>query len=160
LAITQMNFANIWGSPLAVVAHRDRVDLAVQTGLCRDSASARPGCTYSSGIGGNLRQLHAIPKPLRLNRWHQLIVRVRWAADDSGSIDVWHRLKGERKWKRTARLRGYPTVQWSAHLAAESEMVTSDHVGAYRGGASFPLVVWNDAFCIASQFDAAARCFR
>lgn len=160
VAITQMNFAGIWGAPLALVAHRNRVELVVQTGACRDEASARPGCTYSSGLGGNLRPLLAIPKPLRFDRWHQLIVHVRWATDSFGVVEVWHRLKGESRWKRTAGLRGYPTVQWSAQRPAESDMVTSDKVGAYRGAASFPLVLWNDAFCIAGSFGAAATCFR
>lgn len=160
MAITQMNYELIWGAPLALIAHRNRVDLVLQSGLCNDSESSRPGCTYSSGPGGNLRQMRAIPSPMRLGAWHQVIVHVHWATDSSGLVESWHRLKGRKVWRRTARLTGYPTVQWSAAKPPSSEMLTSDKVGAYRGPASFPLTLWNDAFCVASSLKAAKGCLK
>ena len=38
--------------------------------------------------------MSAVPAPLALGVWHELIVHVRWATDSSGTIEVWHRLQG------------------------------------------------------------------
>src|ERR1700693_4064364 len=113
--LPQLNFQGIDGPPIGLNAHADHVSLVIQTGLCNPyNASVSPGCTYSSGIGGNVAQMSAIPAPLALNVWHELIVHVHWATDSSGVIEVWHRLLGNTAWKKTVSRRGLPTVQWTA----------------------------------------------
>jgi hypothetical protein len=73
--------------------------------------------------------MYAIPPPLKLGSWDQLIVYVRRSAGNDGAVDVWHRLAGKRHWRQTIRFRGKPTVQWSASEPAASEMRTWDKLG-------------------------------
>jgi hypothetical protein len=158
LAIAQLNYQGIWGSPVMLTAHADRIALVMQSGLCRSVDTNNPGCAYSSGPGGNLRSLVAVRAPLALDAWHQLIVHVRWATDSSGVIEVWHRRKGARTWTRTVSLRGYPTVQWTSEEKPQAigSSVTTDKIGAYRDQAEFSLTVWHDGFVRARSFAATA----
>jgi len=158
LAIAQLNFENIWGSPVALMAHADRVALVMQSGLCNSVYTASPGCAYSSGRGGNVERTYAVPAPLALNVWHELIVHVRWATDSSGVLEAWHRLKGDNTWNKTVSLTGYPTLQWTADYgpSAIASGTTFDTIGAYRGPATFPLTIWHDGFVRATSFASAA----
>jgi polysaccharide lyase-like protein len=158
LSLVQLNFENIWGAPVMLAAHADHVALVLQSGLCNTFQSSNPGCAYSSGPGANVAPMAAVPAPLALEAWHQLIVHVRWRTDSSGIIEVWHRQQGESGWNKTVSLRGYPTLQWTADMGpnAITDMTTSDKIGAYRGSATFPLTVWQDGFVRTSSFAAAA----
>lgn len=158
LSLAQLNFENIWGTPVMLAAHDDHVALVLQSGLCNPLHSSNPGCAYSSGPNGNVAPMIAVPAPLALEQWHQLIVHVRWATDSSGIIEVWHRLKEGDSWKKTVSLRGYPTVQWTAEEGPEAIAggVTADKIGAYRGRATFPLTIWHDGFVRTTSFTATA----
>jgi len=158
LSLAQLNFENIWGAPVMLAAHADRVALVMQSGLCKSVSTSTPGCAYSSGGSGNVAPMTAVPAPLTLEAWHELIVHVRWTTDSSGIIEVWHRLQGGGNWVRTVALRGYPTVQWTAEEGPEgiAGSVTSDKIGAYRGRADFPLTVWQDGFVRTTSFASAA----
>ena len=164
LSIAQLSFQGIWGSPVLLAAHARSIALVVQTGLCVPIGSSHPGCTYTSGPGGNVKPMFAVRAPLALHVWHELIVHVHHAIDSSGVVEVWHRLKGESSWKKTVSLHGYPTVQWTPEgmqLAPGGRLMLSfnatvDKIGAYRGPADFPLSVWEDGFVRATSFAAAA----
>jgi len=157
LSLAQLNFANIWGPPVMLAAHADHVALVLQSGFCNSVFTSKPGCTYSSGIGGNLPRTLAVPAPMALDAWHELIVHVRWSTDSTGVVEVWHRLKGGGSWNKTVSVRGYPTVQWTDKgPQAIARSVTSDKIGAYRGVADFPLTVWHDGFVRTTSFASAA----
>jgi hypothetical protein len=158
LSLAQLNFENIWGAPVILAAHANHVALVLQSGLCNSVHSSNPGCAYSSGASGNVAPLIAIPAPLALEQWHQLIVHVRWTTDSSGIIEAWHRLKGASSWNKTVTLRGYPTVQWTPEEGPQAiaDSVTSDKIGAYRGRATFPLTIWHDGFIRSTSFTATA----
>jgi hypothetical protein len=156
VAIAQLNYQMIHGGPLILAAHRNYVNLVVSTGYFNGST-----LRWYSGNGiarGNLPSMYAIPRPLKLGVWHQLIVHVRWSSGMDGAIDVWHRTRGQRRWDKTVRFRARPTVQWSAANPASTSMRTWDKIGAYRGQSSFPISFWNDGFCRASTFRAAKSC--
>ena len=157
LSIAQLNFENIWGAPVMLAAHADRVALVMQSGLCKSVSTSTPGCAYSSGGSGNVAPMNAVPAPLALEVWHELIVHVRWTTDSTGTIEVWHRLQGGGSWVKTVSLRGYPTVQWTAEQGPETlaGSVTSDKIGAYRGRADFPLTIWQDGFVRTTSFASA-----
>lgn len=155
LVLAQLNFQNIWGAPIIVAAHANHVSLVTQTGYCSEVSSVRPGCRYSSGPGGNLPQMHAISS-LSPGAWHELVIHVRWAADASGVVEVWHRLKGQSGWTKTVSFSGYPTVQWSDDQPVNPNQTTSDKFGAYRGAANFPLSVWQDGVVLGTSFDAVS----
>jgi Polysaccharide lyase len=158
LSIAQFNFQNIWGAPVMLLAHANHIALVLQSGHCRGVFTSNPGCAYSSGPGGNVRRLAAVRAPLALDAWHELIIHVRWATNSSGVLEVWHRLMGSRTWNKTASLRGYPTLQWTADKGRRAivRSVTSDKIGAYRGQADFPLTVWHDGFVRGRSFAATA----
>ena len=93
-------------------------------------------------------------------------MRVRWAADSTGVVDAWHRVKGASArygtnavWRHTVSLHGYPTVQWSDAVSV-ADYVTHDKIGAYRGPSSHPISVRHDAFCVGSSFrSVVSHCF-
>ncbi len=122
---------------MGLIATAKTVELVLQSGLCNDVYSPRPGCAFSSGAGGNVRRMVAIRRPVARARWHQLVVHVRWASDAGGLIEAWHRPRGRAKWTRTVSRGGFPTVQWSAQRPPTYQG-TVDKIGAYRGPATVP----------------------
>lgn len=157
MVLAQFNYQNIGGPSVGLSAHRKYVNLTILSGYF-------DGRTFQwhSGNGiarGNLARMYAIPRPLKLGSWHQLIVHVRWSADSDGAVDVWHHVQGKQRWKQTVRFRGKPTVQWSASKPAASDTRTWDKFGAYRGESSSPASIWHDAFCRATSLEAAKSCF-
>jgi hypothetical protein len=159
LLIAQFNYEGITGPPVGLAAHGRFVNLVVGSGFF-DGVQTR--WRTGNGIGhGNLPSLYAIPRPLRRQVWHQLIVHVRWSTESDGEVDVFHRIRGRQsRWKRTVSLRGVPTVQWSPTRPATSAMGTTDKIGAYRAQSSFPVSILNDGFCRALSFRAAKRCLK
>jgi hypothetical protein len=158
LIIAQFNYEGITGPPVGLAAHGKYVNLLVGSGFF-DGTNTQ----WRSGNGvarGNLPRMYAIPRPLKLRVWHELIVHVRWSAGMDGIVDVRHRVRGQRRWKTTVRFHGYPTVQWSRTRAAISSSGTTDKIGAYRSQASFPIAILNDGFCRASSLRAAKSCFQ
>jgi hypothetical protein len=102
----------ITGAPVGLATHRNHVNLTVRSGYFDGYATrwhSRNGIAL-----GNLPRMYAIPRPLKLGSWHQPIVHVRWSAGNYGAVDVWHGVRSKRHWKQSVRLRGKPTVQWSA----------------------------------------------
>ena len=157
LSIAQLGFQGIWGSPISLNAHANNVALVMQTGLCSAVSSSHPGCAYSSGDKGNVKPMVAVPAPLALGVWHELVVHVHRTTDSTGVIEAWHRLKGETRWKQTVSLRGYPTAQWTPErLPILAYNATVDKIGAYRGQATFALSIWMDGFVRATSFGAAS----
>jgi hypothetical protein len=156
--VAQLNFENIWGAPISLQAHPDHITLALQTGACNSSRTARPGCVWSSNADSpgkpNLPPLYAIPSPMQLGVWHELIVHSHWATDNTGAIEVWYRQKGQPSWTRTVNLSGYPTVQTLQDGSYPT--TTVDKIGAYRDVATAPTSVWLDSFTTATSFAAAA----
>jgi hypothetical protein len=91
---------------------------------------------------------------MKLGLWHELVVHVHWATDSSGLVAVWHRLKGQRAWKRTAFLTGYPTLAVDEN--GNYPLRTGDKIGAYRARSFAPTSVWLDGFSRSHSFAAAA----
>lgn len=158
LFIAQFNYEGITGPPVGLAAHRNYVNLIIGSGYF-DGRTTR--WYTGNGAGrGNLPRLYAIPRPLKRGVWHQLIVHVYWSAGSDGAVDVMHRIRGRKRWKRTVVFRGHPTVQWSRSRPARSELGTTDKIGAYRAQSSFAVSMLNDGFCRASSFQAAQSCLK
>jgi hypothetical protein len=156
MAIAQFNYEGITGPPVGLYAHGHHVNLTIQSGFF-DGYVTR----WHSGNGiarGNVPRMFAIPRRLKLGSWHQLIVHVRWSTGNDGAVDVWHRLRSKGRWKQTVRLRGKPTVQWSASRPPMTDMRTTDKFGGYRGESSSRASVWHDAYCRATSLKAAKSC--
>jgi hypothetical protein len=161
MAIAQLNYQKIWGAPIGIYAHADQVRLILNSGLCRPVGTPSPpgpGCANNSGPTGNLAPMYVIPRALELGVWHQVLVHVRWATDNSGLLQVFQRQRGEATWHQEVNFSGKPTVQWTATLPANPANVTIDKIGAYRGQSAAPLSVWHDAFCVEATRVAAESC--
>jgi polysaccharide lyase-like protein len=162
MAVGQYNFSGVGqGAPVGVDARADHVNLSISSGLC----VAHGPCQYTTGNDwpndqGTLNTtLRIVPPGTHLaGTWQQWIVHVHWAAGSSGHIDAWWRQRGATSWTKTVNWGGYPTVQWTSEHAPEANDVTSDKIGAYRGPAIFPISIWQDGFCVATSFSAAASC--
>ena len=149
LSLAQFNFEGIVGAPVSLVAHANDISLVTQAGFCRSR------CEYSSGAGGNLPPMviaRAYP-----DVWHEFIVHVKWTTNAKGLIEVWHRLKLHKLWRKVLTRRGIPTLQWDEQ-GPDSLLgaLTSDKIGAYRGWARFPLTVWLDGFVRSPSFATTA----
>ena len=160
--IAQLNYQAIWGPPLGIYAHADKVSLILQSGLCRPVGTPHPpgpGCANTSGPGGNLAPMYVIPKAPALGVWHQVLLHVRWAANSSGLLQVFHRRRGAPAWRQRLNFRGKPTVQWTNTVPPDPGNTTLDKIGAYRGRSTAPLSLWHDNFCVATTRAAAESCF-
>jgi hypothetical protein len=164
LDIAQLNYQGIWGSPLALKAHSDRVRLQIQSGHCLPVGSPEPGCQYTAGFGvnsagANISVAPAIP-PARFAAgvWHQLLIHMKWSAADDGAAQVFHRQKNETDWVQTVDFSGHPTVQWKDGDTPTQTVTTSDKIGGYRGKSTTPLSIWHDNFCVATTRAAAETC--
>jgi hypothetical protein len=149
LSLAQFNFEGIVGAPLLLIAHARDISLVLQSGLCVTR------CQYTSGEGGHVKPM--IVAPAYVNVWHEFIVHIRWATNSKGMIEVWHRLKLHKLWRKVVYRRGIPTLQWD-QTGPEALLgsVTSDKIGAYRGWARFPITVWLDGFVRSSSFETTA----
>jgi Polysaccharide lyase len=162
LAFAQFNYAGIEGAPVGLLAHADHVNLAVQAGLCDESTGA---CQFTTGIDASPTEQGTLGYTLRIvplgtalaGGWQQFVVHVHWATDSAGLVEGWWRPRGGT-WSKTVSWSGHPTVQWTTQQPAETNLVTYDKIGAYRGTSTFPISIWQDGFCVATSFSAAAGC--
>jgi fibronectin type 3 domain-containing protein len=147
--INQLHFQwpMIWAGPVQMVAHADRVEVALQSGRCG----------FGTGCSTNLKPVAVPSGQLTLGTWHQFIVHAHWATDNSGVLEVWWRRRGETTWNKTISLTGVPTMQTDLSGNLVSTEVY-DKIGFYRGPSSVPLSIWHDNFCRATSFAAASSC--
>ena len=156
--IAQLNLQNLGpgGPTISLVAFPDHVTLVMQTGI---TTTGKPAYQYESNADIrsrylNLPKLYAVPPGMQLGVWHELIIHAHWATDSSGKIDAWHRIKGKKAWKKTASLRGYPTLQ--DYPDGTYPPTTIDMIGAYRVRSAAPTSVWLDGFTRSGSFATAA----
>lgn len=102
-------------------------------------------------------KLDAIPPgQLALNVWHELILHVRWAQDNTGLAEIWHRLEGQSAWVKTLSSGGHPTLQTNPD--GTLPLPTLDVIHAYRGPATVPTHFWQNGFTRSDSFaDALAE---
>jgi Polysaccharide lyase len=146
---TQLHFQwpNIWAGPLQLVAHADRVEVALQSGRC----------AFGTGCSTTLKPIAVPAGQLTLGVWHEFVIHAHWATDNTGVVEIWWRRKGETTWNKTVSLSGVPTLQ----LDLNGNLVSTgayDKIGFYRGASSNALSLWQDAFCRATSFAAAVSC--
>lgn len=155
MSLAQLNFQDIWGGPLTMIAHAKSLDLILNSGLCSSSS-----CQYTSGDGGNVPSLHLLTASnFSTGVWHQFLIHVKWTNGNDGVVETFHRVRGETAWTQTAKVSGYPTLQRTSSFVPDAGTKTVDKIGAYRGPAGYPLSIWQDNFCQATSMAAAQTCF-
>ena len=183
LSLGQYNYQGINGSPLALAAqcgtgygatatNLKSVFVLVNSGNCADAT----GCPYYSGgpVGAGYAS-RGMPDPgpyyilspgnVQLSVWYEVVIHIHWTAGTDGVVEAWIRKRGDSSFtKAFSHSGGFPTLQWGGPNAISvgslSNYGTNDKFGAYRGPDPNPLRLWQDSFCRATTFDAAATCFR
>ena len=149
--MVQLNWEGFPGAPVDLQAHSDHVTVALQTGACGTTCQYRSNAEASNP---NLPNLYAIPRPMQLGVWHELVVHVHWATNSSGQVEVWHRIKGQSAWTKTASLSGYPTLATSPSGSYPTH--TADKIGVYRPNSYAPTTLLMDGFTRSGSFATAS----
>jgi hypothetical protein len=166
VSIAAYHFQNIFGAPVTLELHPDHVTLALETGGCYWPAS--PGCQYRSNADNSscrsssshtcLPAYYAIPPgALVQGKWNEIIVHVHWAADRSGQIQTWYRVKGSPAWTQSTNLGGYPTVQWNNQTGCCSHTYIDTTAEAYTAALSAPLTLWFDNTITGPSFNSVTN---
>ena len=163
MVVGQYDFSALGqGAPVGLAARGDHVNLGISSGLCQNHGPCQynTGNDWPSNQGTLNTTLRIVPLGTTLGgTWQQWVVHVHWAADSSGLVQGWWRPRGGT-WAKTVNWGGYPTVQWTSAQPPNTNYTTADKIGAYRGPATFPISIWQDGFCVAKSFAAAASCVR
>ena len=155
--IAELNYQGLGDGTanVALDAHSDHITLALATGV---ATTVYPYAQYRSNADSpgkpNLPPLYAVPRPMQMGVWHELIVHVHWAANSSGQIDIWHRIKGQSAWTQTVAFSGYPTLKVNPNGSFPTR--TNDVLQAYRLASTAPVSVWLDDFSRSTSFASVA----
>lgn len=178
LSLSQLNYQGISGMPLGLSGQCGKglgaafqplpsLYVLVNSGNC-DSGS----CPFYSGtpVGGGYSS-RGMPTPgpyylvqpgdVQTGVWYQTVLHVRWTDALDGVIEGWIKKKGEPTFVRKFSYSGgFPTLQWGKgwSFPANDGSTTNDKIGAYRGPDAAPTTIWQDSFCRATTFEAAAAC--
>lgn len=125
LVIAQLKQVGVAGSP--IIAQRFRAGVHYLT--IRDTRAA-----------GGAHRYFALP-PLEPGTWHDMVYRVRWAADDGGRVEVW--MNGERVVKYAG-----PTA------VADGDPRVYHKIGLYRDRWPDPMTIYFDCYAIGERFAA------
>ena len=128
------------------VVGSDRMTLDMTTGTCTDPYA----CAYQRN--------HVVLRTLSKGRWNDFVMRVHWSAGD-GSVEVWHRLAGQRSFRSVLLLRHVPTLPSMRGDPASAVIYIEQ--GLYRGdGSTGTTTVYHDAFRRASTWTEAVNVWR
>lgn len=111
---------------------------------------------------------------LNKGKWNDFIIRIKFAPDETGLVQLWHRLEGESDFQLIFEKFNYPTLQWATDLGMiESEYAidytvngvdgyttgTYLHHGFYRGAGDMTNTLYHDGFCRGTSLEAVKSCF-
>jgi hypothetical protein len=186
MGLDQFNIDSMDHGPAGnLIGESNFLEYLVNSGAC--PAETEPGgCPYYSGRpypgweprpAGMPGPLIAIPAPMQLGVWHELVIHIYWSTDNDGVVQIWHRLRGEAAWTETVDTTtsgfGFPTLQTGVQSSeCGSGVITAsniagwttcvaDTIGLYGGGwggLDQQRDVWRDNYCRATSFTAAESC--
>lgn len=150
--------ANLGTSPIiAFDARADTMTLEFRAGVTNEQRN-------SFQMFKNIPLLATLSK----GKWNDFVMHVRWSAEN-GSVEVWHKLADQSKFRRLVRLTNVPTFQWTT---AGRGYGTYLLLGLYRGsfcpqptqldcvsssGVQPPNTLYLDSFVRAPSFAALSR---
>ncbi len=121
-----------------------------------------------------------IVKNFRKNAWHDFIIRIKFTPNNTGILQVWHKMQWEKTWVQVLSKVNIPTMQlirtqdWPSldtdnHPRAPdnripwgSAYVTTQswcRIGLYRGPTSFTNVIYHDNWARARWWSAITNNF-
>jgi hypothetical protein len=108
-------------------------------------------------VGGNrFVQRELFDSSLNLGYWTDLVIRIKFAADDSGSVTVWRRNQTETRFREVLDLDGIPTLQYNSGLNIRPDRHYWKQ-GMYRSAMSVRNTFWMGPMARATTFSAAER---
>ncbi len=119
---------------------------------------------FSSGDIGEwwpaeYQQNHTIAQ-LNKGKWHDFIVRIRFKPDNTGLLEVWHRLEGQAEFTQALSLPNVPTLQWSNETEDVSENYRIPYTRTDLARAIHPGYTLSMGFTAASTLRKPAHCTR
>jgi hypothetical protein len=123
------------------------------------------GLTDEAWTSFEHRRVIPLLSTLSKGRWNDFVLHVRWSAFDRGSVEVWHRLAGERRFRRAVALSRIPTLQrqrsgttgifalWGLYRASYCSQPTLLDCASDRG-VQVPSVLYEDGFVRSKSFRA------
>ncbi len=90
---------------------------------------------------------------LSLGNWVDFALKIKYAADFTGEVEVWRRDTPTGAFTRVLNLAGVPTLQYRSSLGGVGDHGWSQ--GIYRYPSDFTSVVWMDCLTRATDFDSA-----
>lgn len=115
--IAQGNYAGFYGFPVGVsIWPNGSIGLVVNSGLYNSTTRAM---AYYSGAPGDPPKgagsgpLYLVPTSMfARDKWLQMIWKVKWAKDATGSVAAWARVRGDANWTNTVpEITKIPTLQ-------------------------------------------------
>jgi hypothetical protein len=172
------NYYSVNGCTDNVNASNNSIYVLFNAGAC-PASGVSPGCPYYMGNalwpavcrGFSTSQcgMHYIVQPgaLKENVWYEIIFHVYYTLDLNGVVQAWHREKGQSSWSLDVNVQGaFPTLQtgptsFGTTVTASNinGWSSTDQIILYRPPASNAVSSYNDNWCRATSFAAAASCF-
>ena len=163
VSINQLNWQGMPGSAVSFQAHSDHIVVALQSGWWNSAAT--PQYQWMSNADNptnpyiNVADMYAVPPgQLTLGVWHEFIIHAHWATDNSGVLEVWHRIKGQNSWTKTVNMPAGIAATLN-YRKSDGWMPTStqDKIGPYRWSHSnLTETFYYDTFSRSTTFSAAA----
>ncbi|MPZ46676.1 MAG: hypothetical protein GEV05_25485 [Betaproteobacteria bacterium] len=88
--------------------------------------------------------------------WTDLVMRIKFAADDTGSVTIWRRNESETRFREVLHLDGIATLQYHSIRKIEPTRHYWKQ-GLYRSSAAFRNILWMGPIARANSFAAAER---
>jgi hypothetical protein len=91
-------------APIAIDASGYRLGINLNTGL--SPVAEAPWFTWE------YNRYFRLTKSLNVRRWNDFVLHIRWAADHTGFVQIWHRVEGQA-YRLVLSLSGIPTLRYN-----------------------------------------------
>lgn len=91
---------------------------------------------------------------LSAGHWVDFVLKIKFAGDFTGEVEVWRRDEGETHFTRVLNLSGVPTLQYRSSIDGNWPREHFWNHGYYRTPATFTNVLWLDGLTRGTDFDA------
>lgn len=110
------------GPPISFDAQGEQLRVHVWTG--RSAVKGEPPRNWEYFA------THLLAKSLSKGKWNDFVMRVRWAHDKTGLLEIWHRIEGQPGFRKALSLRNVPTLRW--HPSYGPDKIGVIKIGLYR----------------------------
>lgn len=136
----------LWTQVLTLKIVNGNLQAVIMSGVCH------------FGTGCSTVQTPTLVPTMQTGVWYEVLLHGYWSDQNDGRIEGWWRAKGGT-FAKSVDFSG-PTFQWNETISASQANTApaADKQGAYRSANDLPVTIYQDSFCRATSFDAAASC--